>query len=155
MANAVARSMYLMTCSLLMVLVLTMGLHASAGDRLTEQPATPSGESTARSPEGLTTRHSVTAVDMDDFGRTILGCFHPTAIYRGITNEAPYRKNDLDAMDGVIYFRGAFTDLPYTMAFTLFHREVGGESQIRIVLGEDTAIVPASHNCSLRSWTTI
>lgn len=90
----------------------------------------------------------------DDVGKVILDCFHPSGIFDGVRVTSPNWGSDgIMSVRGRIDFRGRLTDTPYFMNFVYYEREVGGQTEFRVLPGSDSAPFPPNPSCSLREWT--
>lgn len=103
---------------------------------------------------GVRVAVGVSEARADDFGFSVLKCFHPTATYVGSTLGQTYTDPDgRTAANGHIDFRGGFTGAAYSMDFVMHTKTDAGDKFIRITPGRDTAPTTPNPNCSLRNWS--
>lgn len=89
----------------------------------------------------------------DDFGFSVLKCFHPTADYAGSTLGDEYMDGDgRTTRNGHITFKGGFSGASYSMDFVLHARTDKGDKFLRVTPTKDDAPFPPAPKCYMREW---
>lgn len=94
--------------------------------------------------------------DAGEVGEAILKCYHPTGRFHSVdVIETPWsrgpqyraRSSTLLRID----YSGGFTRRPYVIVVALVERD----DQLKAIIQQDSAVVPANPRCSLDQWVPL
>ncbi|SKC92289.1 hypothetical protein [Paraburkholderia hospita] len=99
------------------------------------------------------------AGSIPDVSRAVLTCYHKSARMTAVEiapaayNDAPQYGADGSAVLR-IYYTG-FSQARYAMTVALMARGTPEQAEMRVVVLDDTALVPYARGCPLQDWTPV